>query len=64
MDFKIRNKNKIMVYGKEAVITNIAKREKGSRGRKEREAAILFKKKMDIIRRIDEEKLQKLINGR
>ncbi len=63
MEFQIRKKDKIMIYGKESVISNIARREKGVKGLKDRKEAIALKKKLDIIKQIDEDKLRKLMNS-
>ena len=58
-DFKIHNRDKIMVYCKESVLANLAKREKGTKGRIAREEAIQHEKKMAIIQKLDEQKLTK-----
>ena len=57
-DFKIHYKDKIMAYGKEEVIANLAKREKGKVGKMLREEAVELNKKFSIIKKIDEQKLK------
>jgi hypothetical protein len=57
LDFKAHNKDKILVYGKEETISNLAKREKGSKGTAERKEAEREHKKFELIKKIDEEKL-------
>lgn len=57
-DFKIHNKDKIMVYGKESLVGSLAKREKGAKGTKERKIAEQQQKKYALIKKIDEQKLK------
>lgn len=58
-NFKIHNRDKIMAFGKEEVMSNLAKREKGSKGQLERKAAEALQKEYEILKKIDEQKLKK-----
>lgn len=58
-DFKMQNKDRIVVHCKESIAQNLAKRERGYKGKADREEAELRHKKFDIIKKLDEEKLAK-----
>ena len=58
-DFKIHNKDKIMVYCSEEKLVNLAKREKGAKGTKKRQEAVKEHKEMNIVKKVYEHKLTK-----
>jgi len=60
-DFKIHQRDKIIVYCSESTADNIAKREKGSKGSKARKESERLHKKLNILRKIDEEKLAEAV---
>ncbi|MBW2980132.1 TrkA C-terminal domain-containing protein [Candidatus Woesearchaeota archaeon] len=57
LDFKIHNKDKIMVYCSEGRLVNLAKREKGAKGAVERKEAIEDHKKVNKAKKVYEQRL-------
>jgi len=57
-DFKIRVKDKVVAYGREENIAGVATREKGSKGRTERNKAVRLHKKYRAVKKFVEEKLK------
>ncbi|MBW2992335.1 potassium transporter TrkA [Candidatus Woesearchaeota archaeon] len=58
-DFKIHYKDKMMVYCREDILANLAKREKGVKGAEKRKEAEQVQKKEKIVKKFVEEKLMK-----
>lgn len=56
-DFKIHYKDKIIAYCKETAAENLAKREKGMKGKVLREEAVKLHKKLNLLSKMDEDKL-------
>lgn len=56
-DFKIHNRDKIVVYANDNVVENLAKREAGRRGSKDRQEAVEIQRSIDKIKQIQEEKI-------
>jgi len=59
-DFRIHTRDKMMVYCRESIIPDFAKREKGNKGRVEREEAVELHKKLEALKKLEEEKLAKV----
>jgi len=57
-DFKIHSGDKIVIYCRESVVENLAKREKGKEGYLLRKKAEIEQKKVNLINQLDEEKLK------
>lgn len=60
-DFIIQNKDKLVVYCKESIVVNLAKREKGRKGSKERKQAEQINKSLDAIKQIHEDSIQEAV---
>ncbi|MBD3164166.1 potassium transporter TrkA [Candidatus Woesearchaeota archaeon] len=58
-DFKIEPRDKVVVYAREPAIANLVIREKGQKGKVARQEAERRYSKMNIINRLDEEKMAK-----
>ncbi|MBW2984284.1 TrkA C-terminal domain-containing protein [Candidatus Woesearchaeota archaeon] len=63
-DFKIHNRDKIMVYCSEEKLLDLAKREKGAKGAVERKEAIEEHKEMNVVKKVYERKLMEAAKGK
>ena len=60
-DFEIHYKDKMMVFCKEDILKNLAKREKGAKGAEKRKEAEEVQKEEKIVKKFVEEKLKKSV---
>ncbi len=61
-EFRIHNKDKIMAYGKDNVISNFTKRLKGHKGKIQRKAAELLHKENELLKKLTEKSLANAVH--